>query len=368
MERPLIAIIGDATKSSDPAVARKVGRELGTELARRDCRILVFSSSQEFIEWEAVQGYRSSNKKLAPASIEVRYPPNLHSLFPGEKPDDPVFVRRQQTRDWEASVYPSFAEIDGIVLLGGAYTTKIAGLLAMGSRIPIITLAGLGGSAQLVWDFLKGNRNSPTTDEDLDLMARPEWSDSSAARLVDCLINQMQRQREQARLAAFSKNERHRQKVLTWLALLGSVFFLAVLLSLTELPALSALSFWFRCLLLIAPALAGASGAAIRVLWDNWSQNAVPLELRPIGMTIALGFWAAGVLAALFLLEQIWVSGNSAADTTGKFLGVGIAIGLIAGLTLNRVFPKLIQMEVPVQMDFHANQGKVSNRRPGTKN
>jgi len=106
-------------------------------------------------------------------------------------------------------------------------------------------------------------------------------------------------------------------------------------------------------LLFISPALAGASGAAIRVLWNNWDRPAVPLDLRPIGMTIALGFWAAGVVSALFLLEQIWVAGSSAGDNTGKFFGLCIAIGLIAGLTLNRVFPKLIEAEVPVQIDFH---------------
>jgi hypothetical protein len=368
MERPLIAVIGDATKSSNPAVAKQAGRELGVELARRDCRILVFSSSENFIEWEAVQGYRSSNKKLPAGSIEIRYPPNLHSLFPGEKPDDPAFLRRQQTGDWEASIYPSFAEIDGIVLLGGAYTTKIAGLLAMGSKTPIVTLAGLGGSAYQVWNFLKSDRNSPTTDEDLDLMAKPEWGDSSAFRLVDCLINQIERRQERARQAALGENERHRQRVLTTLAIVGSGCFLTVLFSLTQLPALSSHSFGFRCLLLIAPAVAGASGAAIRVLWDNWSQSAVPLVLRPIGMTIVLGFWAAGVLAAVFLLEQLWVSGNSTNDTAGKFLGAGVTIGLIAGLTLNRVFPKLIQMEVPARFDVHGNGESASQRRRATRN
>jgi len=353
MERPLIAIIGDASKTINPDLARRAGRELGAELAKRNCRILVFSSSEGFIEWEAVQGYRSLEKKLPPASIVIRYPPNLHSLFPDETTDDAAFVRRQQSGDWEASIYPSFAEIDGIVLVGGAYTTKIAGLLAMGSKTPIITLAGFGGGARQVWDFLKGDRNSPTTNEDLDLMVRPDWSDSSAARLVDSLMTQMQRKQEEARLTALGDGERHRQRILTRVTILGSGFFLAVLFSLTQLPALSSLSFWFRCLLFISPALAGASGAAIRVLWNNWDRPAVPLDLRPIGMTIALGFWAAGVVSALFLLEQIWVAGSSAGDNTGKFFGLCIAIGLIAGLTLNRVFPKLIEAEVPVQIDFH---------------
>ena len=354
MERPLVAIIGDASKTTKPDVARRAGRELGAELAKRNCRILVFSSSQDFIEWEAVQGYVASAKKL-PGSIEVRYPPNLHSLFPDEMPDDPVFVRRQQSGDWEASVYPSFAEIDGLVLVGGADTTKISGLLAMGSKTPIITLAGFGGGARQVWECLKGDRNSPATNEDLDLMASQEWADSSANRLVDCLLSQVQRQQEKATQVALGQTERHRRRVLSMLAGIGSAFFVVVLLALTQLPVLSVLPFWFRCLLLFIPAVAGASGAAIRVLWDNWDQHSVPLDVRPIAMTIALGFWASGVVAALFLLEQIWVAGPSAANDPGKFFGVCIGIGLIAGLTLNRVFPKLIRADVPLQANFTNN-------------
>ncbi len=144
VERPLIAVVGDASRASDPSLAKRAARELGNELRKRNCRLLVFSSSAQFIEWETVQGYRDTKDRLPPASIEVRYPPDLHSLFPNEKPDDVVFVRRQQGRDWEASIYPSFAEVKGLVLVGGAYTTKIAGLLAMGSKTPVITLAGLG--------------------------------------------------------------------------------------------------------------------------------------------------------------------------------------------------------------------------------
>lgn len=359
MPRPLIAVIGSATKTTDPDLARRAGEQLGSELAKRNCRILVFSSSNAFIEWEAVQGYLSTDTKKEPRCIEVRYPPDLHGRFPGEQPNDPLFVRRQQSGDWEASIYPSFATIDGLILVGGAYTTKIAGLLAMGSRTPVITLAGFGGSAQQVWVYLKGDRdNSFLTEDDLSLMANPDWSSDSAARLVDSLLDQIQRRAELARQAALGESERIRRRRLSGLALLGSGLFLMVLFALTLLPALSHLPPWFRCLLVGTPALAGASGAAIRVLWDNWSQSAVPMDLRPIGMTITLGFWASGVVSALFLLEQLWVLGTLKPDDAGKLFGVGIGIGLLAGLTLNKVFPKLIQYEAPLETDFT----KKSNR------
>jgi hypothetical protein len=145
----------------------------------------------------------------------------------------------------------------------------------------------------------------------------------------------------------------------------GSAAFVVVLLALTQLPAISRLSFSFRCLLFAVPAVAGASGAAIRVLWDNWDQPSVPLDLRPIGMTIALGFWAAGAVAALFLLEQIWVLGTLTDDNSAKLFGVRVSIGLLAGLTLNRVFPKLIQSNVPVQTEFSESHGQpIPARKP----
>ena len=84
----------------------------------------------------------------------------------------------------------------------------------------------------------------------------------------------------------------------------------------------------------------------------------MPLDLRPIGMTIALGFWAAGALAALFLHEQIWVLGTLTDDNSGKLFGVCVSIGLLAALTLNRVFPKLIQSNVPVQAEFSESRGQ----------
>lgn len=367
MERPLVAILGDSSKTNNPDLAKRASRELGSELAKRNYRIIVFSAMKGFIEWEAVQGYLESAKGI-PGSIQVRYPPNLHSLFPGEKPDDPVFMRRQQTGDWEASIYPAFAEIDGLILVGGAYTVKIFGLLAIGSKTPVITLAGIGGGAQQVWQCLKGDRNSLTNDEDLDLMAIPDWTDSSARRLLDCLMRQMERQKDRATQAALGENERQRRKLLSTLAIIGSAFFIVVLFALTQLPILRSLPFWFRCLLFFVPAVAGASGAAIRVLWDNWDQRSIPLEVRPIAMTIALGFWAAGVVAALFLLEQIWVAGVAAVNDPSKFFGVCVGIGLIAGLTLNRVFPKLIQSDVPLRAHFPDKQaGSAGNTRPAKR-
>jgi hypothetical protein len=127
MERPLIAIIGDADKTKDPELARKAAGEIGAELAKRGCRLMVYSTSSKFVEWEVVQGFLRTKIKKEARSIEVRYPPELDARFPGEKPDDPLFVRTQQGGDWEVSIYPSFANLDGLILIGGGKPQKLRG-------------------------------------------------------------------------------------------------------------------------------------------------------------------------------------------------------------------------------------------------
>jgi hypothetical protein len=58
--------------------------DLGAKLARRGCRILVFSNEASFIESDIVRDYLATNVKKEPKVIQVRYPPQLHKLFPGE--------------------------------------------------------------------------------------------------------------------------------------------------------------------------------------------------------------------------------------------------------------------------------------------
>jgi hypothetical protein len=349
MERPLIAVVGDAAKSKNPELAKRAAEDLGAEMAKKGCRILVFSSSPEFVEFEVVRGYIGSPLKKEPRSIEVRYPPELDGRFPGERPDDPLFVRTQQGGDWEASIYPAFANLDGLVLIGGGYTTKIAGLLALGSRTPLITLGGLGGAAYEVWTYLKGDRNSNASDEDLNLMAAQVWHENSAPRCVDALLGQRQRKLELEKQKALGESGKQRQHAMTVLALVGSGLFLIVLLALVESLA-SQLPRMFSWMLFGTPAVAGASGAAIRVLWDNWQQRTIPLELRPVTMTVALGFWASGVAGTLFVLPQIWVLGTLDVTHASKLAGFAVPIGLLAGLTLDKVFPKLIKYDVPIEM------------------
>jgi len=349
MHRPLIAVVGDANRCTRPEVARVAASGLGLELAKRECRLLVFSSSKDFIEWEAVQGYLGLETKIPERSVEVRYPPALHGRFPGEVEGDKRFVRRQQSGDWEASIYPSFAEVDGIVLVGGNYTAKICGLLAMGSRTPVVALAGLGGGALQVWQYLQGEIGRLPSADELNLMAVPEWHERSASELVDALLAQRDRKLEQQRMALRDDGAQERARRLRWVALLGAALFVLVLLILVELlaPQVSRGRLW---LLFAGPAVAGASGALIRMLWDARGAPEAAEELPPLTTVLALGAFASGAAGLLFLLPQLWILEKLTDASLLKLAGFAVPIGLVAGLTMDRVFARLIKIEVPMDM------------------
>lgn len=349
MERPLIAVVGDASKFTKPDVACRAAGELWLELARRGDRIVVFSSSQEFIEWEVVQGYLGCEAKIPERSIEVRYPPTRHGRLPSEVDGDRRFGRSQRGGGWEASIYHSFAEFDGIVLVGGNYTTKISGLLAMGSRTHVVALAGLGGGTHQVWQYLHGTIGRQPSNDELNLMAVPDWHERSASDLMDTLLAQRNRKLEQQRSALQDAGALERARRLRVVALLGVVLFVLVLLILVELmePQVSQGRVW---LLFAGPAVAGASSALIRMLWDALGGPASAGELPSVATVMTLGAFASVAAGPLFLLPQLWILERLTDAGLLKLAGFAMPIGLIVGLTMDRVFASLIKIDVPLDM------------------
>jgi hypothetical protein len=94
------------------------------------------------------------------------------------------------------------------------------------------------------------------------------------------------------------------------------------------------------------------AGLRIAVVGDanksHWRPDAPPIGIRPVGMTIALGFWASGIAGALFVLPQILALGQVQNASAARLLPFAALIGLLAGLTLDKVFPRLIKFEIPL--------------------
>ncbi len=339
-EAPVVAIVGNLKTSTEASVAAK---DLGRALAKSGFRILVYSSGADFLEVPIVEGYIDS-QVAKPRSIQVRYP--LHGQKPAfreQQTHEQVFDwRPDRSLDWEISFYHSLSEVDGILLLGGGDSTMIAGVVAMGHRMAIVALAAFGGEAAKVWEALQPGRDLPSADE-ISLMGRP-WSSDLADEVVQTLTNQLSRpadEEQQRRL-----EELRAETSIKWHAIVAVVLFLLAMICVplawgSSLDLSGAL--W---LLFFSPSLAGVSGSTIRLVFDL-HQGAMPLTSRSTITTAALGLIAGGVAGLLFITAQISiVSQAELVRQASRLVPFGVAVGFIAGLTLDAVFRKLISSDV----------------------
>src|ERR1700757_3519143 len=125
MPGPLIAIVGDINPNRtltpalrDPAKAKKAAEDLGTELALRGARLLVYGGP--FLETDVVRGF-VGGKPAEDHSIVMWYTNDQEPQpFPEETSRPNLFERRSENgADWEIAFYRSISRADGIILIGG---------------------------------------------------------------------------------------------------------------------------------------------------------------------------------------------------------------------------------------------------------
>jgi len=241
------------------------------------------------------------------------------------------------------SFYTSLQEADGAILLGGGDSTLVAGLVALGQRIAIVALAAFKGRAAEVWEALQPGRDLPSADE-ISLMARPEWSSELADDCVKSLKNQLDRR--QAEIRQRRLDELRQETKMTWHAVLAVVVFLLALGCVpyawtSDLDLATAI-----CLLFFSPILAGIAGSTVRLVLDLRS-GAAPLSRQSVITTAALGLVAGGVAGVLFITAQVNIlPSDQIPGQAGKLVPLGVAVGFIAGLTLDAVFRRLMTSNV----------------------
>ena len=298
----LIGIVGDITATrqfsppmKDPVKAKQAAEELGTELARRGARLLVYGGP--FLEEDVVRGF-VAGKPDTDRSILMWFSQDQEPPPFVEETTHPHLFERRSERgaDWEIAFYRSITRADGVILMGGGNATKISGQVAIGTRMPILSLAEFGGAAKVVRDTLSAGEDLPTRAE-IDLMAR-SWTADSAAACVKALFAQHERRRA----AAGSP-----RPIFSHLA---ALFFL---------PALALVPFvWGRNLfevwmLFLAPLLAGGAGSAIRPVVDRMrgSQSVAQAALA----TVVLGLVAGGISGILLVAAQLTADPKLAGDS-----------------------------------------------------
>jgi len=341
-EIPIVAIVGSA-KNGDKASA--AAETLGRELAKAGFRILVYSSEPDFLECHVVRGYVASGIALR-CSVEVRYP--LHGVKPAfaeQSTNRELFDwRPDHAPDWEMSFYQSLSEVQGVILIGGGPSTLIAGAVARGHQLAIVALPGFGGKAEQVWQNLRPGPDLANNDE-ISLMAHPDWTDQMGADCVKALTDQLARKAEiirQKRLEEVRKETSIRRH-----AVVAGLLFIAAF-------AMVPISAWDKpvpwivmAALFVCPALAGISGATIRLVFDL-RQGSVPLSPQSAITTGALGLIAGGIAGLLFITAQMATATEPGAlpKQAARLVPFCFLIGFTGGMTLDAVFRKLIATDV----------------------
>jgi len=359
MEAPAIAIVGSVDQNRadyDPPLRNvdkvvKAMEELGAELAKAGYRILVYSSSTDYIEADVVRGY--ANSKVAnEKSIVIRYPrgAGVQSRFAEQGTQPALFdPRADTTPNWQVSFYESLKDASGVLIVGGVNSALITGVTARLLGIPIVALSTFGGSAENLWVLMRDLAN--VTEQEHQLMGRDTWESDSASRIVKSLTDQKQRiqdaaerkRQEALRERTVTKNRAVRMMGLFTLAviLLG-----AGLLSPMGMP-------WFAIVFFAVPLLAGAAGGVTRNVLDLFQNNVVP-KSHDEPSSLALGA-VGGFLSSILFIAAQWVTMPQATEMLQKGLVPAplrvlmlfeLVIGFTAGLTLDAVFTKLRATDV----------------------
>jgi len=335
--RPVVAVIGSVSadrvytpplKSVDQA--QEACRLLGKELARAGCDLAVFSSKPTYIERDVVHGYAEACTSDAPGRVAA-YPPR-HRDAEFALPEGScvtVDMVRDTSGEWEVSYYRTLLESDGVLLVGGGQSTRVAGIIAMSQRIPLLPVAAFGGGAAQVWVNLDKVRND-ADDGDIALMG-DDWRPGSASRLVACLMAQ-RRRRQEAEEAA-------RREARSGARRLNSGLAAAVLCLVASLGLLvgaggpGPATAQRLAVFVAAPLLAAVGGALIRHTFETgegWLQAAV--RGLGAGVVSVLLYCASQLLALPDLLDHIDVR---------RLLFFTVPLGFSAGFTFDLVFERL---------------------------
>jgi hypothetical protein len=375
--RPEIAIVG----SFDPNRAQELGlkkldivhqaaEDLGRELAKQGCSIVVYSSTANTLEIDVVKGFLSQ-KETPPGSVKVIFSQAAGQPSFGEEAanGDKFDFRPDFNPDWEFSFYQSLGRVDGMVILGGGAWALIAGVVATGHRKPMLACSAFGGAGDKIWRTMRV-QEYPVTDEDFALMGRTNWSADLAARLVGLLEKQRNEfarrqqellEQEDARVEARHRQELTENATINWHATISAVLFaLAVFAwpATSYIGVKSEVSILF--VVLLTPIIAGASGATIRVVLD-WATGVTrTFTLSTYSQYIllryaALGIVAGGLAGVSFVLAQIFSGGATGQkgidpQVLGRLVPFLIIIGFAAGLTAEVVLSNLRKSPPPIEV------------------
>ncbi len=330
--RPVVAIVGSvepgrsySPELKQPESASAACRELGRQLALAGYDLAVFSAKPKYVERDVVHGYAQEE-----GSVFAHVPRHRDADF-GLPQGSPAAVHtvRDTGPEWEVSFYRTLLTCDALLLVGGGQSTRVAGVIALSQRIPLLPVAAFGGGASQVWVNLDKVRND-TTDDDITLLGQ-DWRPDSARRLVECLDGQRRRRAQWLR-----DRERAGRRVAlsTGLGLTVALLLLVCALLGFALAGEPGPATGRRlAVLVVTPLLAAMAGAVIRSSFeaaDQWPRSAV--RGLGAGVVSVLLYVASQLLTVPSLLDELDVR---------RLLFFTLPLGFSAGFTFDLVFERL---------------------------
>ncbi|MDM0001794.1 hypothetical protein QTI24_24515 [Variovorax sp. J22P240] len=307
---------------------------LGAALARKRHGLIVYDAN--FIEAVVVSAYVAASAPLTErgAPIVVRQPSSATTHFAEERTHPALFDRvADSSGQWEVSFFRSLADADGLILIGGAMSTLIAGQVAIGAHIPVLALLRSGGAAETVWRTIAPGVDLPTGNEHARMADEP--SEEVANRWVDVLEGQRRR--------------RHAVETgpIVWHAVVASVLFMLALAAAfgSHLGADLLASPASKALLFGSTLLAGVAGAAVRMVFER-RYGSGPLVPPSMAITVALGLMAGALAGMLYIVAQPGDFEISAGTAGLRLVSLVLAVATIGGLTAEAIFRKLLGIDV----------------------
>jgi hypothetical protein len=344
--RPSIIVLGSGQPGRDyspplkdegriPGAAKAIGREL----AEAGCDLVVFSSSADYVEGDVVDGYVHALGADGPGRVVVRTPQDASVSFAtsGEAAKR-IQIEPDPASDWETSYYGSMFEADGLVVIGGGRSTRIAGLIAVARRTPTVALACFGGGGSVVWQHLSKYRND-TTPDDLSLMGRP-WGDGSARGVVRSVL--AQRERREAAAGALARASRRGRTLRALSSLAGGAALVLAMVALILVYNTTSAATAISCLV-VGPVLGAVGGALLR--------DAAQAEAAPVWS--AMRGLGAGLLATTLYVASQRLANDQALDVESarRLLWLVLPLGIAAGYTFDLVYTRLRSIDVLKQPD-----------------
>lgn len=338
--RHLIAIVGsvDSDRQYKPPLrdteqANSACKEIGAALAEAGCDLLLFSSKAKYVEATVFRGYVEAGQA---GRVIVR--PPQHSFVDFDNPPGSsvtVQVEHDPSGEWELPYYRSLMECDGLIIVGGGQSSRLAGLFALLHQVPVVPIAAFGGGAAQVRVNLNLLRND-ANDDDLQLLGRP-WVAGLGTELVEALLAQGERRR---RRIADEARGRKASRVASWVAFaVAMIAMVAAWLAFPFAGTGPAGSMHGLLFLTIVPLLASVAGALLRNSRRGgaWAWS-------------ALNGLAAGFVAVfLCLLAEIASVPDlfTRMDTQRMLLALA-PLGFVSGFTFDRVLEQLSKGETTV--------------------